>query len=63
MTERRFTLLVPHETHRKLKILSAEANQSMTKIVVALIDEKYVGLKKGSQFLLPQKEPKFFYSK
>ncbi len=63
MDRKRFTLLISSETHRKLKILSSETGQSMTKILVDCIDEKYVEFERTNQSLLSQEERKFFYSR
>ncbi len=61
MAKKRLTLLVPFETHRKLKILASATGQSMTKILMDCIDEKYVELEKGNQALSSEKKPGFFY--
>ena len=63
MDKKRLTLLIPLQTHKKLKLLSSETNQSMTKVLVGCIDEKYAELEKTNQSLLFKKEIKFFYFK
>ena len=60
MTKKRLTLHMPFETHKKLKILSSKTNLSMTRIVVDFIDERYAEFERENQFLLSQKEFKFF---
>ena len=63
MAKRRLTLLIPSEVHEKLRILSSVTGQSMTKIIVDCIDEKYVEYEKANQPQSSQKEPKFLYYK
>ena len=60
MTKKRLSLLVPFETHKKLKTLSSETNQSMTRILIDCIDEKYVEFEKSQSPSSPE-EPKFYY--
>ena len=63
MDKKRLTLQVPLEIHKKLKALSSETNQSMTKILMDSIDEKYAEFEKANRSLLLIKEHKFFYFK
>lgn len=63
MDKKRLTLMIPLQTHKKLKSLSSETNQSMTKILIGCIDEKYADLEKTNQSLLSKNELKFVYFK
>jgi len=63
MDKKRLTLQVPLEIQKKLKVLSSETNQSMTKILIDCIDEKYAEFEKANRSLLLIKEYKFFYFK
>ena len=61
MAKKKLTLLVPLETHKKLKILSSETNRSMARILMDCIDERYVEFEK-SQSLSLEKELIFYYA-
>lgn len=63
MDKKKLTLRIPLETHKKLKLLTAETSQSMTNILIDCIDEKYAELEKTDHSLLFIKELKFFYFK
>ena len=63
MDKKRLTLQVPLDIQKKLKILSSATNQSMTKILIDCIDEKYAEFEKVNRSLLLIKEYKFFYFK
>jgi len=63
MDKKRLILLLPLQAHKKLKFLSSKANQSMTKILIDCIDEKYAEFEKTNQALPSKNELKFVYFK